>query len=234
MAEQRWELDAVDTITRELPESEFQVAFDSLPPTVARHLLSAPDALTYQFICVAHPVAHVPTAAHAPSSTDESHARFTAQLYLGRNGRYAEEEKLTATGIIGNERQLVQFQIPASPESLTQLRLDPADRPGFLHLYSLTLRDQAQQPLWRWQADATTRSLLATAPHSQIAWQAPMPPASGASLLLLAGTDPWLELPIPAEAFTEDDRTPTSLDVEPGLADVGGLPGACRHRTAFG
>jgi O-antigen biosynthesis protein len=231
MAEQRWELDAVDTVTRELPESEFQVAFDSLPPTVARYLMGAPDALTYQFICVAHPVDHVPATVHQPSSTEEAHARFTAQLYLGRSGRYAEEEKLTGTGVIGDERQTVRFEIPASPEQLTQLRLDPADRPGFLHLYSITLRDQAQEPLWQWQADTTTRSLLAAAPHSQIAWQAPMPPASGASLLLLAGTDPWVELPIPTEAFTTADRMPTSLDVElgwPMSADYLALAGTVR------
>lgn len=57
LGEHRWQLDSIDTIARELPESEFNVAFDSLPPSVARHLLGAPDALTYQFICVAHPVA---------------------------------------------------------------------------------------------------------------------------------------------------------------------------------
>ena len=230
-AEQRWELDAVDTITRELPESEFQVAFDSLPPTVARHLLSAPDALTYQFICVARPVEHVPTAAHQPSSTEEAHARFTAQLYLGRKGRYAEDEKLTATGIIGDERQTVRFQIPASPDPLTQLRLDPADRPGFLHLYSITLRDQSERPLWQWQANTHTRSLLASTPHSQIVWQAPLPPASGASLVLLAGTDPWLELPIPADAFTAPDGAPATLDVElgwPMSADYLALAGTVR------
>lgn len=231
MAEQRWELDAVDTITRELPESEFQVAFDSLPPTVARHLLGAPDALTYQFICVARPVEHVPTAAHLPSSTDESHARFTAQLYLGRKGRYAEDEKLTATGIIGDERQTVRFQLPTSPEPLTQLRLDPADRPGFLHLYSITLRDQAQRALWHWQANTHTRSLLASTAHSQIVWHAPLPAASGASLVLLAGTDPWLELPIPAYAFTAPDSVPATLDVElgwPMSADYLALAGTVR------
>lgn len=216
LSEQRWELDVVDTVARELPESEFRVAFDSLPPTVARHLLGSPDALTYQFICAARPVQHIPQAAHLPEEGKEAHARFTAQLYLGRNGRYAEEDKLTATGVIGQERQTVRFKLPASTEPLTQLRLDPADRPGFLHLYRITLRDEAQQPLWQWQADASTRSLLATEPHSQIVWHAPMPPASGASLLLLAGTDPWLQLPIPTDAFNTADRAPDSLEVELG------------------
>ena len=56
LSEQRWGLDAVDTITRQLPDSEFQVAFDRLPPNVARYLLGIPDALTYQFIGVARPV----------------------------------------------------------------------------------------------------------------------------------------------------------------------------------
>lgn len=216
MAEQRWELDTVDTVQRELPESEFQVAFDRLPAAVARYLLGSPDALAYQFICVARPVPHVSSAAHNPANGIASHARFTAQLYLGYDGGYAEEDKLTASGIIGQERQMVRFSLPQAARPLKQLRLDPADRPGFLHLYSLTLLDHAQQPLWHWQADTTSRSLLSAAPHSQIVWQAPLPPASGASLLLLAGTDPWMELPIPADVFELADRAPATLEVELG------------------
>lgn len=231
LSEQRWDLDTLDTITRPLPESEFKTPFDRLPPTVARHLLGIPDALTYQFIGVAHPVDHVPTSVHEPATLDEAHALFTAQLYLGRRGGYAEDDKLTATGIIGAERQTVRFTLPPSAEALTHLRLDPADRAGFLHLFSITLRDQNQEPLWSWQADTSTRSLLASTAHSQIAWQAPLPPASGASLLLLTGTDPWLELPVPADAFTSGNRVPATLEVElgwPMSADYVALAGTVR------
>ena len=48
--EQGWVTQSVQTIQRNLLASEFRVAFDSLPPAVARHLLATRDALTYQFI----------------------------------------------------------------------------------------------------------------------------------------------------------------------------------------
>ena len=38
LAEQRWHIDTLDTVERTLPESEFRIAFDRLPPAVARHL----------------------------------------------------------------------------------------------------------------------------------------------------------------------------------------------------
>ena len=216
LSEQRWQLVELDTITRELPESEFKTAFDSLPPTVARHLLGTSDALTYQFIGVAKPVDYVPASEHPPEPT-ETTAKFTAQLYVGEDGSYAEDRKLTATGIIGNERQTLRFALPPSQKLLTRLRLDPADRPGFLHLYALRLLDSAGQAMWEWRADGTcARTLLATAPHSQIAWQAPMPPASGATLLLLTGTDPWLEVPVPGDVLGNQSQRPAALEVELG------------------
>lgn len=216
LSEQRWDLDAVDTITRQLPDSEFQTAFDRLPPAVARYLLGVPDALTYQFIGVARPVDHVPSSFHAASDSGTAQALFTAQLYLGAHGGYAEDGKLSATGVIGLEHQTLSFQLPADGETITRLRLDPADRAGYLHLYGIALRGETGETLWQWSANTSSRTLLASTPHSQIAWQAPMPPASGASLLLLTGTDPWLELPIPAEIFRIPGLSGGRLDVELG------------------
>ncbi len=216
LSEQRWDLDAVDTITRQLPDSEFQTAFDRLPPAVARYLLGAPDALTYQFIGVARPVDHVPSSFHAADDLGTAQALFTAQLYLGAHGGYAEDGKLSATGVIGLEHQTLSFRLPADAATITRLRLDPADRAGYLHLYGIALRGETGETLWQWSANTSSRTLLASTPHSQIAWQAPMPPASGASLLLLTGTDPWLELPIPAEIFRNPGLSGGRLDVDLG------------------
>ncbi|MFO1233108.1 MAG: methyltransferase domain-containing protein, partial [Paenacidovorax caeni] len=139
LAEQRWHIDTLDTVERTLPESEFRIAFDRLPPAVARHLLAAPDALTYQFIGSARPVAQAAPPLPAPDGTAwPGEALFTAQLYLGRADGYDEERKLTCTGTIGQARQTLRFSLPQGP--ISQLRLDPADRPVFLHLHSLTLR----------------------------------------------------------------------------------------------
>ena len=218
LAEQRWTLDSLDTVRRELPDSEFQVAFDSLPPSVARHLLGAADALTYQFIAMAQPVAQAAVLqSPLPEAQDEpAQARFTAQLYLGIQNGYAENRKLTTTGTIGQERQTLRFALPALDAPLTQLRLDPADRPGFLHLYRITLRSASGAALWDWTASTSSRSLLANTPHSQIVWQAPLPAASGASLLLLAGDDPWFGLPIPAEILAACPAEGSVLEVELG------------------
>ena len=204
LAEQGWALNSLDTVRRELPESEFQVAFDTLPPAVARHLLGAPDALTYQFIAVAQPVAQetaLQAQALLQAPEEPAHALFTAQLYLGVKGSYAEDRKLTTTGAIGQERQTLRFALPVVDSPLTQLRLDPADRPGFLHLYRIALQGADGAVLWQWSASAASRSLLAGTAHSQIVWQAPLPAAAGASLLLLAGDDPWFALPIPAKTL---------------------------------
>mgnify|MGYP003615820046 FL=1 len=232
LGEQRWAIDSVDTIARELPESEFDAAFDRLPPSVARHLLGAPDALSYQFICMAHPVAATQPA-WAPSTTPAApaQARFTAQLYLGHDGHYSEARKLTASGVIGQERQTLRFELPSQHMPVTQLRLDPADRPGFVHLYRLALRSADGATLWQWSADTDPRSLLAATPHSQIVWQAPLPPAAGATLLLLAGDEPWFELPIAATLLTACPQEGTTLEVElgwPMSADYVALSGTVR------
>ncbi len=217
LSEYRWASDSIDTIVRQLPESEFDVAFDRLPPSVARHLLGIPDALTYQFICVTHPTAEaIHTMAPAAPSETPAQALFTTQLYLGYAGRYDETHKQTASGVIGLERQTLCFDLPSSETPVTHLRLDPADRPGFVHLYRLTLRTAQGNVLWQWATNSGSRSLLAATPHNQIVWHAPLPAASGATLLLLAGDEPWFELPIPTEVLANSPQGSTKLEVEMG------------------
>ena len=195
LAEQRWQVEAMETVERALPESEFRIAFDQMPPAVARHLLASPDALTYQFIACAQPVAQasVPAAFAPPPWPGE--ALFTSQLYLGQAEGYDEERKLTQTGAIGRERQVLRFALPQAP--LTQLRLDPADRPGFVHLYRMVLRQADGTPCWQWSAADTAAHPLSDAPHQQIAWQPLLPGVADATLLLLTGDDPWLGVPVP-------------------------------------
>lgn len=198
LGEERWAVQSLETIRREMPESEFKAQFDQLPPAVARYLLAVPDALTYQFIGVAQPVQAV--VEHDQQGTPDplqAHALFTAQLYVACGGSYEEDSKQTATGIMGQTHQTLRFTLPGGSAPLTAVRLDPADRPGFLHLHALRLLDAQGQPLWQWNAAQSTRSLLANTPHQQILWQGPLP-ASSPALLLLTGDDPWFELPVPA------------------------------------
>lgn len=204
MADNHWTLEPLEAITQPLPDSEFNVAFDQLPPAVARYLLATTDALAYQYVGAARPADANPEQSKPLSSFEpETHALFTAQLYLGREGTYNEEEKITARGGMGNGRQTLAFDLPHRDSGITELRLDPADRPGFLHLYSLRLRDADGIVRWGWTANTDSSRTLQQAPHDQITWSVPMATVSDAALLLLYGDDPWLKLPIPPEALAQ-------------------------------
>lgn len=214
LSEQGWALTATDTIQRDLTESEFRTQFDLLPPTVARFLLAAPDALVYQFIGSAQPSA-APCPPDCPIHSNAPHlaqALFTAQVYADLGAGYLENGKCTATGVIGQERQTLGFALPTDDLPIGRLRLDPADRPGYLHLYAVRLLDNNRQILWQWQAVAPDHySLLAQAKHHQIVWQAPLP-GQMPTLLLLTGEDPWIELPISSSTLAHAQR----LEVDVG------------------
>ncbi len=213
--EQHWSIDTLDTIQREWSESEFQVTLDSIPPAVTRYLLGQPDALTYQFIGAARPIEH-DVAAEIPfsviaSATTPAHAIFSAQLYLGAHGQYEEAGKMVAIGIMGITHQTLQFTLPAFEGALPRLRLDPADRPGFMHLHAIALRNAQGHTCWQWQSRNHADTLLKAEAHQQIAWHAPLPTASDTTLLLLTGDDPWFELPIPVETLTQCLQAPGAV-----------------------
>ncbi|QEA13248.1 methyltransferase domain-containing protein [Comamonas flocculans] len=210
LGEQRWQLEQLDTIRRELPDSEFKARFDELPPAVARYLLALPDALSYQFIGAARPVAQ-PVANDFAAAGAPAQALFTAQLYTAHDRGFAEQDKRSATGVMGQERQTLHFALPAHQSPPTTLRLDPADRPGFLHLYRLRLLDADGEALWQWRSEDGAHALFAHTRLQSIVWQGPLPAASPV-LLLLAGDDPWFELPIPAAQLAGA----TQLEVELG------------------
>lgn len=211
LGDQRWAIETLDTIRREMPESEFKAQFDQLPPAVARYLAALPDALTYQFVGAAEPVSSV--VAHDQGGTPPSeptHALFTAQLYMAYGQGYVEDGKQSATGIMGEGRQTIGFDLPSGPAPLTSIRLDPADRPGFLHLHALRVLDAQGQTQWEWASAASTGSLLALTPSQQMVWQGPLP-ASSPALILLTGDDPWFELPIPVAQLASAARLEVDL-----------------------
>ncbi len=203
LAEQGWAAEHLETIDRQLPESEFRSSFDALPPNVARHLLALPDALTYQFIAIVRPLAAGEQLStvdrQAPSPALPAHAFFTAELFLGTEGEnsstaYAQQDKISAAGIIGKSHQTLRFDLPTAPIVRT-LRLDPADRPGFVHFHAMRLFAADGTRLWQWRGEEAT--LLTGAPHQEILFR-PLGDVSPTLLALLHGSDPWVELPITA------------------------------------
>jgi len=209
LGEHRWVLRQLDTIRRELPDSEFKARFDELPPAVARYLLAAPDALTYQFIGVAEPVAEA-ALNDIPADAPPASALFTAQLYVSWGQGFAEDDKRSATGVMGLDRQILRFDLPTRGAPPATIRFDPADRPGFLHLHGLRLLDAEGAVLWHWRSEERSPHVLTHARLQQILWQAPLP-ASSPALLLLTGDDPWMELPIPASRMVGAARLEVDL-----------------------
>lgn len=224
-AENGWTTKTTETIQRSLLASEFQLAFDSLPPAVARHLLALPDALTYQFISVLEPAGvdgllytrrRVDTATGAGMpQTDETKyatALFSAQLYLATNDGYDETTKLVVPGRIGDPKQTLVFQIPASAKGFTRLRFDPADRPGFFRLHHLQLRLTDGNIAWQWCAGQNPLSQLENAAQHNIVFSTPWEMAAGA-LLLLHGDDPWVELPLSPGLLQQISQSGATLEV---------------------
>ena len=213
--ESGWSTTSVATTRRELLASEFRTEFDALPPAVARHLLSLPDALTYQFISVLQTGDQAIQKATSVPTDRGADALFSAQLHLAVNGRYDETTKRVTSGKIGVAQQTLHFVIPSSPTPYSQIRLDPADRPGFFRLHQLRLRLPDGQVLWQWQATKDSLAALSETVHQQILFSAPWEMAAGA-LLLLHGDDPWLVLPIPAEVLRQIWQNGAQLEMSAG------------------
>lgn len=218
--EQGWLAVSVQATRRNLPDSEFHVTFDSLPPAVARHLLALPDALTYQFVTVLTPgeqdfeqkglVAHTEYVSNAMQF--EASAMFSAQLYVSTAVGYLESSKQVTAGCIGLARQILQFDIAQSTEPYRAVRLDPADRPGFFRLFNLTLTLPDGAVVWQWDAAQGHVSLSETGHHQQIVFQPPWALSDGV-LLFLWGDDPWLELLLPQLVLQQLAQHGASLEV---------------------
>ena len=158
-----------------------------------------PDALTYQFIVRARPLAQA-AAEFQMHSFDEVGSeteapRFSALLYLKGEEGYSEDRKLVAMGRIGDQRQVIRFVLPPLAQPLTALRFDPADRPGFLHLFALRLVSSDGDLIWQWSGDAAA---LLRGSERQILLRTPWFFQAGAALLL-TGEDPQFELPLQPE-----------------------------------
>ncbi|WP_438894364.1 hypothetical protein, partial [Bacillus cereus group sp. BC17] len=85
----------------------------------------------------------------------------------------------------GQARQTLRFALPDHNTSLSHLRLDLADRPGFVHLYRLALLDAQGAVVWQWRPEDSDAALLGQRPHHQLVWNGPHPAGAFALMLLL-------------------------------------------------
>lgn len=212
----QWRSIATHTVQRTLPASEFKQPFDALPPAVTRHLLTLPDALCYQFISILEPsvtgISDVSAIEQTATQSTSAHALFSASVYLAQRGQYSESTKVVGGGVIGVMSQTLRFGIPSSTEPYTRIRLDPADRAGYLRLYFLRIVLTDGTTAWAWQSDAEGSDTLLQSQQQIFAVQ-PGHSAVG-MLLLLLGDDPWFELPL-------DSRALALISLQGAILEVG-------------
>lgn len=210
LREQAWQVDLVRPVYLDLRDSEFRPALDLLPPAVRRHLLARPDGLTYQFIVQARAAGDAALTGTGVGDEPkvQQTASYSTQLYLKDASGYAEARKLVVPARIGEERQRVEFPL-VNPAALTGLRLDPADRPGFMNLFAMRLLDAGGSAVWSW--DGEVASLQSGDAHD-IVFRTPWS-AQGGVVLLFTGDDPYFELPLGAAKLAACGERAT-LEVE--------------------
>ena len=215
LADQGWAVEAVEAIDQPLHETEFTLAFDALPPAVARHVLAQPDADAYQLVFVARPPGQAPLRQSPAPVQAFAAATFVAELFVASDAGFSADRKITGFGEIGAERQSLLFQLPASLGAWPALRLDPADRPGFFWLYRMRLRDASSAVVWDWLPSESSARQLESAPRHQLEVGA-LDLAAGRVPLLLAGEDPSFQLPVDAAIAARCAGQDCSLEVECG------------------
>lgn len=190
---------------RTLSESEFRVPFDNFPPGVANYLLAMPDALTYQFVCeLLDSKNRVESDASIQALDMEAeeieatsaNAIFSAAVYFAVSGHIQETAKVVCAGRIGVSRQTLVFDIPHSDEAYTRIRVDPADRRGFLRLHGMRLITSDGNVLWEWSAETSLIDDLTATASNNLVMLGKSELFSGAAIVL-TGNDPWFELPLP-------------------------------------
>lgn len=221
-----WDIFHTESIALDLDQSEFGNLFLNLSPAIQRELLSQPDAGAYQFLFACKPAKN--NIEHATlNSVRLPIVGFSVALYWTTNRTYSESQKIVSRGEIGLKRQRLRFLLPSPDSPLTQLRLDPADRPGFLRLYSCRLVDPTGNSVWQWLPD--DRPLFRTS--KDIFWGGGLFNDSGVSLLL-TDSDPQIELDIPSQllvnlppaSYLEVELSwPASLDFEALSSRLSGL-----------
>jgi GT2 family glycosyltransferase/2-polyprenyl-3-methyl-5-hydroxy-6-metoxy-1,4-benzoquinol methylase/glycosyltransferase involved in cell wall biosynthesis len=219
LARHGWQLEAVHRIVRPLSESEFKQRIDALPPAVASYLVTRPDAWVYQYVVVAVPAAGAEGAQPVGIEpiTETGGADFVTQLYWAATGRFDEAQKLVACGRIGEHDQELVFPLKGSAlQGISALKLDPADRTGYLHLHQMRLCERTGRTLWCWQGQHPQDVLDALGwPHNDIL-MSPASAAQGGLRLLVHGPDPAIDLPIPEHVLQLLGGQETELRVRVG------------------
>lgn len=192
-----WQVELTERIELPLTDSEFRPHVETLPPGVASHLVSGPEALTYQFVMQVAP----PGAAHLAGTNEvlrqlPAAADFVLQLYWEGPEGGDETQKHVRRAALGLNPQTVEFELPQAETPLHGLWLDPSDRQGFLHLFRIELLRADNTMAWCWPSDGTPADVTLRHWSTHDVTLTQLWQTSPAVLLLVHGDDPQIRLPL--------------------------------------
>ena len=168
-------------------DSEFRTRLETLPSAMTDLLASRPELSCYQWLVEAR--AEAPAQTIAPPLPDGwPGERFPVRLFWSDATQpfdYVRSQILW--GQIGALRKVEEFVLDDAANA-TRLRLRLADRPGFIRLYEIELRDADQKTLWQWTATdgvaTLSRAFSGLSPIN----------AEDHALILLNEEESWLDL----------------------------------------
>lgn len=193
---ENWFISSYEPIYQPWFETEFRIRFDDLPPNVGEYLLAQPDAGVYQWVFVARKNTY--PSAVLSTQTPARHfspATFLAQLYITTNCGIQAHRPVNALGNIGESHQALTFRLPADLNPILGIRLDVADRPGFMRIHSVEGTDIRGECIFTLSSDDLKRA-FATSDHHHLTDITPKN-TSEYLLLRLTGDDPYFHLPLP-------------------------------------
>lgn len=197
LTDENWFSSACEPIHQPWFETEFRLRIDDLPPNVGAYILAQPDAGVYQWVFAVRKTLHMHASATAALiARNFSPATFLAQVYVTTQNGFQAENPINALGNIGEAYQAIEFRIPADFGTIVGIRLDVADRTGFMRISSVEgINDRGEQVFEFGPKEL--KQALASNEHHHLVDITPNG-TSDALWLKLTGDDPHFHLPLPS------------------------------------
>ncbi len=152
-------IDWIGRVSLDLRSSEFSHRhLDAFPPALRKALLGRSHALDYQLVFEVTP-ADGREQKKLPTIKNNVSLQFFSELFW----RTEEQEFLVDRSkaefsTLAEYRQQVSFNFHIGQQALYQLRFDPADRPGVMHVYRIELIDEEGHSAWLWDGQTVFSS----------------------------------------------------------------------------
>lgn len=198
LTENSWTGEVVDHIYKHIDDSEFEaVRRGGLGDKVTAALQNDPDFMTYQFIIEAVPNEKKGLLGNIVTheEVEISGPWFYSVIYWRTAEQDYDENRSASIALrVGTDRQTARFTFPKGTHAI---RLDPAERAGFLHLFGIKLYN-SNELVWQW--DGNVRAIL-LAHHDGLVLSQNRG-QDGSIVFLLTSDDPQFEIPVDSEVLS--------------------------------